>query len=193
MELNKLPKTKIRKKKRRGRGYGSGKGGHTTGRGAKGLKARSKLPLTFAGSKIKKTYLKRLPLWRGRGKFKSLKLGPVIVNLKYLSLLPSQSKVDVETLVKHQIIDSQAAYARGVKILGAGEVKQKLTVNLPCSQAAIKKIEKAGGRVIFQPKRRAIKKDTAKKPSAGKTKKLSSKNKKNVLKRTVKSNKKRQE
>ena len=71
MDLKKLPKTTTKKKKRLGRGYGSGKGGHTVGRGAKGLKARSKLPLTFEGTKIKKSLLQRLPLRRGKGRFKS--------------------------------------------------------------------------------------------------------------------------
>lgn len=170
MELNKLPKTKMkRKKKRRGRGYGSGKGGHTTGRGAKGLKARSKLPLTFAGSKIKKTYLKRLPLWRGRGKFKSVKTRPIAVNLKYLSLVPSQSRVDAETLIKYRIVDAQAAKVRGVKILGTGQVKQKLTVDLPCSRSAVKKIEKAGGKVVYQLEKKGTKKKPEQKPSASKT------------------------
>ena len=72
MRLHQLPKTATGKKKKRlGRGYASGKGGHTTVRGAKGAKARGKVPLTFSGTKIKKSWLKRLPLWRGRGRFKS--------------------------------------------------------------------------------------------------------------------------
>ena len=56
MKLNKLSKTANKKKKRVGRGYGSGKGGHTVGRGAKGLKARGKVKLTFEGTKTKKSF-----------------------------------------------------------------------------------------------------------------------------------------
>ena len=40
MELNELSRVATGKKKRVGRGYGSGKGGHTTGKGAKGQKMR---------------------------------------------------------------------------------------------------------------------------------------------------------
>lgn len=148
MKLEKLPKTTTRKKKRLGRGYGSGKGGHTVGRGAKGLKARGKVPLTFDGTKIKKSFLKRLPLQRGKGKFKSLKPGPVVVNLKYLNLLPKGSEVDFKSLVKHRIVNAKDAKKYGIKILGDGELRASLKVKLPCSKGAAKKIEKAGGKII---------------------------------------------
>jgi len=59
MELNKLPKIIGKRKKRVGRGYGSGKGGHTTGRGAKGQKARSKIKPTFEGGQL--SLVRRLP------------------------------------------------------------------------------------------------------------------------------------
>jgi ribosomal protein L15 len=52
--------------KRVGRGYGSGVGGHTTGRGAKGDKVRGTNKLTFDGSKIKKSWIKRTPFLRGK-------------------------------------------------------------------------------------------------------------------------------
>ena len=147
MKLNQLPKTTIRKKKRLGRGYGSGKGGHTVGRGTKGLKARGKAGLTFDGTKIKKSFLKRLPLQRGKGKFKSLKPGPVIVNLRYLNLLPKGSEVDLKTLIKHGIVEEKEAKKYGVKILANGELNVSLKVKLPCSKGAAEKIEKAGGKV----------------------------------------------
>lgn len=153
MKLSKLPKTTTRKKKRLGRGYGSGKGGHTVGRGAKGLKARGKVALTFNGTKIKKSFLKRLPLQRGKGKFKSLKPGPVVVNLKYLNLLPKGSEVNLQALAKHGIVDAKEANKYGVKILGDGELKVKLKVKLPCSKGAAEKIQKAGGKVVT-PKRK---------------------------------------
>jgi large subunit ribosomal protein L15 len=148
MKLSKLPKITTRKKKRLGRGYGSGKGGHTVGRGAKGTKARGKIALTFEGTKIKKSFLKRLPLQRGKGKLKPLKPGPVIVNIKYLNLLPKNSPVDITTLAKYKIVEEKEAKIFGVKILGNGELKVPLKVELPCSKGAIKKIEKAGGKVI---------------------------------------------
>lgn len=148
MKLNQLPKITTRKIKRLGRGYGSGKGGHTVGRGAKGAKARGKIPLTFEGTKIKKSLLKKLPLQRGKGKFKPSNFSPVIVNVKYLNVLPKNSSVNIETLIKHGIVKEKEAKEFGVKILGDGELKTPLKVELLCSGGAIKKIEKAGGKII---------------------------------------------
>lgn len=64
-----LPKVVQRSKKRLGRGYGSGKGGHTSSRGQKGQGSRGKIGILFEGVKMKKSFLKRLPLARGKGKF----------------------------------------------------------------------------------------------------------------------------
>lgn len=146
-KLNKLPKTTKKTKKRVGRGYGSGKGGHTIGRGAKGQKARSKVRLGFAGTKTRKSLLKRLPLLRGKGKLKPQKPKPIIVNLKYLNLLPKDTKVTLENLAKHGIINQKEGKKYGVKILGEGELKKSLAIYLPISKNAKKKIEKAGGKV----------------------------------------------
>lgn len=67
----KLPKIKTKSKKRLGRGIGSGKGGHTSSRGQKGQKSRGSINILFEGMKMKKSLIKRLPLQRGKGKFKS--------------------------------------------------------------------------------------------------------------------------
>lgn len=151
MKLEALPKTTKGKKKRLGRGYGSGQGGHTVGRGAKGAKARGKVGLTFTGTKIKKSLFKRLPLRRGKGKFKPLKTSPVIVNLKHLAFLPKGTVVDAQLLAKEGIIDRQEAAAFGVKVLGEGSLDKPLTVALPVSKSAAAKIEKAGGKVVSAP------------------------------------------
>lgn len=66
MDLAKLPAIVTKGKKRVGRGLGSGKGGHTTGRGAKGDKVRGKVPLYFEGTKMRKSLIRRLPLLRGK-------------------------------------------------------------------------------------------------------------------------------
>jgi large subunit ribosomal protein L15 len=153
-KLNKLPKTTTKPKKRVGRGYGSGKGGHTVGRGAKGQKARSKVKLGFEGAKTKKSLLKRLPLLRGKGKLKSREPKPVIVNLKYLNVLPKDTKVTLESLDKHGVISQVEGKRFGVKILGEGKIEKALTVNLPVSQGAKKKIEKAGGKVVVNGQRK---------------------------------------
>ena len=59
MELHKLSRIVAGKKKRVGRGYGSGKGGHTTGRGAKGQKIRGRIPAIFEGGQL--PLIRRLP------------------------------------------------------------------------------------------------------------------------------------
>jgi large subunit ribosomal protein L15 len=144
---NKLSKTNTKVGKRVGRGYGSGKGGHTVGRGQKGQKSRSGLGIMFEGVKMKKSQIKRLPLRRGKGKFKG-KDKPIIVNVNLLNLLPDSSTVNIDLLTKNGIVDSKQANQFGVKILGDGEIKKKLIINLPISKSAKKKIEKAGGKVI---------------------------------------------
>ena len=140
----KLPKLKERNKKRLGRGYGSGKGGHTSGRGQKGQKARTHINVLFEGVKVKKSLIKKLPFQRGKGKLKAGNK-PLIVNLKYLNILPTGSKVDLGLLVKHKIVQKEDAETFGIKILGDGELNKKLVICLPISKSAAKKVEKAGG------------------------------------------------
>lgn len=142
----KLPKLKDKTKKRVGRGYGSGRGGHTSGRGQKGQKARTNIHVLFEGVKVKKSLIKKLPFQRGKGKFKPSQK-PLIVNLKYLNILPSGSKVNLDLLVKQKIVQKEDAETFGVKILGDGELNKKLVICLPISKSAAKKVEKAGGSI----------------------------------------------
>jgi len=135
----KLPKIVDRRKKRVGRGIGSGKGGHTTGRGQKGQKARGKVGILFEGFKVKKSLLKRLPLSRGKGKFHA-KSKPVIVNIEVLNLLPAGSSVNIESLAKAGIVKLDEAKEFGVKILGKGKLNKKLKIELPMSKSVAKKI-----------------------------------------------------
>jgi large subunit ribosomal protein L15 len=118
MSLSNLVKTTTKSKKRIGRGHGSGKGGHTVGKGKYGQKSKEKIPLMFEGTKIKKSLLKRLPLLRGKGKFKPLKPSPVVVNVKYLNLFKSGEVVNLESLAKKGIIKKEDGKKYGVKILG---------------------------------------------------------------------------
>lgn len=144
---NKLPKVVTKRKKRIGRGYGSGKGGHTVGRGQKGQKARGGINLLFEGLKVKKSFIKRLPLRRGRGKFKAGKK-PLIIKLGYLNLLPSQTKVTLEELIKSGLVKKDDAETYGVKILGDGKLEKKLVIEVPISKSAAKEVEKKGGKVV---------------------------------------------
>lgn len=147
IELHKLPKTTARSAKRLGRGTGSGKG-KTAGRGTKGQKSRGKIPVTLAQAGI--SFIKRLPLYRGKYRNKPSRKKPVEVNVKYLNLLPKDCLVDIETLITHHIVDADIARKFGVKILGDGDLSISLVVKLPTSRGAAKKIEKAGGKVEYK-------------------------------------------
>lgn len=144
--LSQLPKTTTIKKKRLGRGYGSGVGGHTATRGSKGDKVRGKVALTFDGSKIKKSWLKRLPFLRGRGRKKpfektiGVSLGRLETHFK------TGQKVDLASLVKLGLISRLEAKTK-VKILSNGKFSKKLTILLPCTKKARQKVIKAGGKV----------------------------------------------
>src|SRR3989337_4490477 len=103
MTLSKLTKIVTRPAKRLGRGYGSGKGGHTSGRGQKGQKSRGHIGIMFEGLKIKKSLLKKLPLVRGKDKFKAHPK-PIIVKMALLNLLPAKATVDIDLLAKEGLV-----------------------------------------------------------------------------------------
>lgn len=138
--MEQLPKVVHRKNKRLGRGYGSGKGGHTSGRGQKGQKARGSVGILFEGLKVKKSLIHRLPMLRGMNRFKA-GTKPVIITLDMLNKLPEKSEVTVETLIKAGIVSEQEARRYGVKILGTGSLSKKLTVKVPMSQSAKDKLK----------------------------------------------------
>lgn len=142
-----LPKVKTKSKKRQGQGYGSGIGGHTSGRGQKGQKTRASISILFEGVKVKKSFIKRLPFKRGKGKFKAAQK-PLILNVEYLNILPNGSAVTIESLVEAHLVKKEDAEKFGVKILGGGNLEKKLTVKVSTSHAADEKITKAGGTVV---------------------------------------------
>lgn len=149
MQLSSLSKiTKVRKR-RLGQGHGSGRG-KTAGRGTKGQNARSSRPLTFEGGAL--PLIKRLPFLRGKGKNKSFKKKPIVINVKVLNLLKKDSVVDLKTLIENHIVDEKQAKVYGVKILGDGKISVPLVVKLPVSKNAKKKIEDAGGSIKSQEK-----------------------------------------
>ena len=143
MNLSTLPKITAVASRRLGRGHGSGRG-KTAGRGTKGQKARETVKLLFAGSSLQASWLKRLPLLRGKGKNKSHQGKPQVINVKYLNLFKPNEEVTLQSLKAKKIVDSMIDR---VKILGDGELKVALTVKLPTSKGARTKIEKAGGSV----------------------------------------------
>ena len=131
--MTNLIKVIERRKKRVGRGAGSGTGFHTSGRGQKGQKSRGKIGILFEGMKVKKSLLKRLPLRRGKGKFRHGQK-PVIISAKKLEKLPVGSTIDLKLLVKENLIDEKTAKKRGVKILGVGKNEKKFKFLVPVSK-----------------------------------------------------------
>ena len=131
--------TKIttKKAKRIGRGIGSKKGGHTTGRGAKGDKARGKTKITFDGTKIKKSWIKRLPFLRG--KHRLLRRSKVsIINL---------SQID-KMFTKGQLVDLKTLKFKNIKILSDGNLTKPLHFSgLKVSVSARSKILAVGGKI----------------------------------------------
>ena len=138
--------TKNRKRLGRGRGSGQGK---TSGKGHKGLNARSGGGARpgFEGG--------QMPLYRRLPKRGFLPYGGktefAIVNVGELSTrFAAGSVVDPEMLVMNGLIRKSGRGA--VKILGDGDVAHALTVRVhKVSGAAKQKLEAAGGRVEALP------------------------------------------
>src|SRR3990167_10219788 len=103
MNLTTLPSIVAKPNRRIGRGHGSGRV-KTSGRGTKGQKARENIKLTFAGSSLQASWLKRLPLMRGKGKNKSFAKKVTAVNIKYLNSLKPNTEVTLQTLKDAKII-----------------------------------------------------------------------------------------
>lgn len=143
MQLNELPQIVDKEKRRVGRGHGSGRV-KTSGRGTKGQKARRTIKLSFEGGAL--PLIKRMPFQRGKGRNKAWRVQPITLNVEALNVLPGKSVVDVETLVKHQLVDKDAQSV-GVKIIGKGTLTNSLTVKLPVTSGARSAIEKAGGTI----------------------------------------------
>lgn len=143
MKLSSLAKIVKKRHKRLGQGHGSGRG-KTAGRGTKGQNAKGSRPLSFEGGAL--TLIKRLPFMRGKGKNKSFKNQPIVINVKFLNLLKKGTIVDIKSLIENKIVNSDAR-KYGVKILGDGKLAVSLIVKLPVSKGAAKKIEQAGGTV----------------------------------------------
>ena len=139
-----IQKTTTKKLRRLGQGHGTGRG-KTAGRGQKGQNARSRRALSFEGGAL--PLIKRLPFRRGKGRNPSLTNKPMIVNFSALNLLPAKAVVDIESLIKHNIVVASDAKKFGVKILGNGDLKHALTIKLPISKQAAEKVIKAGGTV----------------------------------------------
>lgn len=141
MELSKLPQLVEKSKKRVGRGFGSGKGGHTSGRGAKGDNARGKNPIYFEGTKMRKGFIRRMPMLRGKLRFAAKSGKPLVINVKDLNSLPAKTVVNMESLIKYKLLPKTAANLE-VKILGDGKLEKSLKIELPMSKSVAKQLAK---------------------------------------------------
>ena len=136
-----------RKKRHRiGRGIGSGCG-KTGGRGGKGQTARSGVRIKgFEGGQM--PLHRRLPK-RGFNKPFGLKFNEV--NLDRVQQAIDAGKLDIGSVVDAEALIKAGVLRRakdGVRLLGRGEIKVKLTVEVHgASKAAIAAVEKAGGTV----------------------------------------------
>lgn len=139
MKLNELkPAEGSRQVRNRvGRGTSSGNG-KTAGRGQKGQKARGKVRLGFEGG--------QMPLFRRMPKrgFKNInRVEYAVVNIEKLNTFEDGTEVTPALLVESGIVKNEKD---GIKILGNGELKKKLTVKAnKFSSSAKSAIEAAGG------------------------------------------------
>lgn len=143
--LSQLTKLTETSQKRPGRGIGSGKGGHTSGRGAKGDKVRGKSKLTFDGTKIKKGWIKRLPFLRGKNRL-SRQVTNLVFSLDQIEKwYKAEETVDINTLSK-KVKEDLNFY--DVKVLSGKKLSKALKfkgINL--SESARKQIISAGGNI----------------------------------------------
>ena len=143
-------RSKINKSKLRvGRGIGSGKG-KTSGRGVKGQKSRSGVAIkSFEGGQM--PLYRRLPK-RGFNPIKKDKIA--ILNLDKLQnliekkILKSDEKINLDNLIKKKIFNKSH---NKIKILGMGEIKDKLDIEADfSSKSAKEKIEINGGKISIK-------------------------------------------
>jgi len=131
-----------------GRGIGSGKG-KTGGRGVKGQKSRTGVSIKgFEGGQM--PLHRRLPK-RGFNKPNAIELNEV--NLGRIQQAVEAGKLDANAPVTNEALFAAGVVSKprdGVKILGVGELKAKLSFQVAgASKSAVEAIEKAGGSVTL--------------------------------------------
>jgi len=142
MDLSKIPSIKSHKSKKRvGHGIGSGKGGHTTGRGAKGQKVRNKVRAHFEGGQM--PFYKGVPKARG---FKSLK-DTLEITTTQLNRFVNGETLSRQSLIK--LFGSKSSKYKDVKIIkGDKELTKKLNfMGVKFSAAARETVTTLSGNV----------------------------------------------
>ena len=140
-DLQPAPGSK-KKPKRVGRGI-AGKRGKTAGRGTKGTKARSKVPVWYEGGQL--PLPRRLPKMKGftnpfRVEYQPINLDTIVES--------GLSEVTPEGLLEKGLVSKGAM----VKILGRGQIDRPVTVKAHAvSKSAEEAISAAGGTVEILP------------------------------------------
>ncbi len=148
--LNNVSRVKI-KKIRVGRGIGSGKG-KTSGRGHKGQKSRSGVAIkSFEGGQM--PLYRRLPK-RGFNPIKKNKIGKInLGKIQYFveqKSINNSDNINLEFLKKLKVINQNFDK---LKILGFGEIKQKINIEADFfSKSAKDKLEKIGATIQMSKK-----------------------------------------
>ncbi|MBE3098838.1 MAG: 50S ribosomal protein L15 [Planctomycetes bacterium] len=169
MQLNELRDRPgaLKAKKRLGRGVGSGLG-KTSGRGVKGQKARSGVAIKgFEGGQM--PLHRRLPK-RGFSNIFAKRFN--VVNLGKIQTAIDDGRLDGKAPITVEALREAGLIRRsrdGVRLLGHGEVKGKLTFEVTgASASAVKAVEAAGGSVTLK----EMPKNVAKPEGEGKPKKV---------------------
>jgi large subunit ribosomal protein L15 len=185
MRLNELRDNPgaTRDRKRVGRGIGSGKG-KTAGRGHKGQKSRSGVAIKgFEGGQM--PLHRRLPK-RGFNNLFAKDFNEV--NVGRLQAAVDKKTLDAKKTITVQMLVDAGIIRRvrdGVRLLGKGELKDKLSLEVTgASAGAVKAVEKAGGSVAIVEMPQRAPKDKPKE-SLQKTKPSSSKSDSGSEKKTT--------
>jgi len=157
MKLNEIRDNKGARQKlmRVARGVGSGKG-RTGGRGFKGQKSRTGVAINgFEGGQM--SVYRRAPK---RGFNNIFRLTFAEINLDKI-----QKAIDAKVLAADKEINAVALMEAGlikkmydgVRLLGVGALKAKATIRVAgATKSAIDAVEKAGGQVIVEPKKKTV-------------------------------------
>lgn len=148
LTLNQLGNNSRKARKRVGRGIGSGTG-KTSGRGHKGQKSR-------AGASVHGFEGGQMPIYRALPKrgFKN----PDAIAYQVVNIDRLQHAIDLKKYDTDKPITKEAMLELGiigkknvpVKILGKGKIKTPVTIEAEkASSAALKAIEKAGGKITL--------------------------------------------
>ena len=157
MKLNSIKDNKgaNQERKRIGRGIGSGTG-KTSGKGHKGQKARSGVAIKgFEGGQM--PIHRRLPK---RG-FNNINRVPnVELNIEKIEKLIDTKVIDPKKVINHKslmAIGLVKSENSKIKLLGKGEIKNKINIEVTSSSSAAKEIvEKMGGSVLIVNNKKSV-------------------------------------